>query len=158
MTAIKDLKKRLNNFAKLNANTIVHQIVAQPEFREWAINLIRVKQLFEKGEDGLGKTLRSEFAIGGAVYSTATEIIKQAKNQKTDVVTLRDSGEFYNSFRLHVARDGFQVDADTRKSDNDLIDVWGEDILSFNEENLQLIINRIANEMVPMVQKILREG
>jgi len=147
------LRQVLENLLKIDPNQVLDQILARPEFRDFILDLVRQRQLFEKGEDGLGRKLRSEFAIGGKVYATFTEILKEAKNQPTDRVTLKDTGAFYRSFRLKITRTFFEIDADTRKADGDLADTWGEAILGLQDESLQMLIDRIRNEMAPIIIK-----
>ena len=113
----------VENFLRLDPHEITNIILSDKGFQQFILDLVRINQLYEKGEDGLGRKLRSEFAIGGKVYATFTEIQKQffrSPRQPIDRVTLKDSGAFYESFRLELSSTFFTIDANTLKESGDL--------------------------------------
>lgn len=89
-------------------------------------------QLFDKGIDSLNDTLGD--------YSPITVTIKRRKGQKTSNITLKDTGEFYDSFDVVVKRDGLEITADTMKEDNDLAEMFGIDILGLTDDSLDKLI------------------
>jgi len=53
-------------------------------------------QLYGSGEDATGKELVPS-------YAQSTKLIKRKKGQKTSNVTLKDSGDFYNSVNIQTS-------------------------------------------------------
>jgi hypothetical protein len=66
-------------------------------------------------------------------------MIKKAKGQPTDRVTLRDTGDFESSFYLDVEDTYFEITAADFKTEK-LMHKYGKDISGLNEENLRILI------------------
>ena len=155
---LKRQERIVKTYLSIDPHELTNIILNDFGFQKFILDLVREDQLFKKGEDGLGRKLRSEFAIGGKVYATFTEVQKQffrSPRQPIDRVTLKDSGAFYESFRLELSSTFFQIKADTLKESGDLKETWGENILTLNDENLQRVIDKIRDEIVPMVKRLL---
>ena len=107
-------------------------------------------QLFDKGIDSLNDTLGD--------YSPITVTIKRRKGQKTSNITLKDTGEFYDSFDVVVKRDGLEITADTMKEDNDLAEMFGIDILGLTDDSLDKLIREyiLFNYRDYIITEILR--
>ena len=90
-----------------------------------------------KGKDGQGESLGN--------YSPTTISIKQAKGQRTDHITLKDTGDFYSSYRLSL--NGL-VTANTQKEDTDLAVEFGKDILTLSDEGQDVMIQDFLLEDV----------
>lgn len=127
---------------------LVFEINSQDESKDLLVYLVTQKQLFE-GLDGDG----NEITPG---YSEITVIIKQAKGQPTDRVTLKDTGEFYNSFDVVVTLDGVQMVADTIKGNNDLIKIYGEAITGISEESKKVYLEYFKDEFRNLLIKEIR--
>jgi len=48
-------------------------------------------------------------------YSPYTVMLKKEKGQRTDHITLLDTGAFYDSFKIFLNRDNFIINADDEK-------------------------------------------
>lgn len=120
-------------------------------FTDYIIYLNTQKQLFEKGVNSEGVNLES---IGG-IYSFETVKIKNEKGQPTDRVTLKDTGDFYESFRVFFNASGLVISADTLKDTDDLIKRWGQEILGLNNESLILLREKAKEILIPYVKKKL---
>lgn len=98
-------------------------------------------QLFEKGEDGQGNPLGE--------YSNVTKFFKDnlagglGRSTRSDHITLKDTGVFYESVEVKLTSKGIEIIADTQKDDNDLVEQFGEAILFINDENLDDFIRPI---------------
>ena len=112
------IKKNLNRF--IGESALRHSNIIEDSITE--------EQLFEKGIDGLGKSLPS--------YSPVTIQLKKLKGQPFDRTTLRDTGEFHSSIKVKLQRDGIKIESDPIKEDTKLLEVYGEEILFLTEENL----------------------
>ena len=151
MNKIQELQRNIKN---LNVNYLMRQLFLDDDFKKLIIYLNTEKQLFEKGIDANNKILRSEFARFSNVYANRTIIEKEAKNQPTDRVTLKDTGEFYKSYKVELtSNNDLLIVAQTLKEDTDLIKVWGEDILGLTDESLQVVIDSAREILIPIIQK-----
>lgn len=108
-----DLEKELANLVRRTDNEI--------------IDLNTDAQLFDKGIDSTGQSLPG-------TYAPFTIEIKSALGQPTDRITLKDTGDFHDSFFLKGSGFPFEVDASDSKR-NELVSEWGEDIFGLTEEN-----------------------
>ncbi len=82
----------------------------------------------------------------GPPYRPLTVRIKREKGQRTDRVTLRDTGDFHESFTLHVRNDLVGVTATDRKTAK-LTNKYGREIFGLSDENVQELIERIREGM-----------
>lgn len=121
--------------------------LSQKEVQDEIIRLNTTNQLYEEG-------IRSDGSPLGP-YRPFTIEIKRQKGQPYDHVTLRDTGEFYASFRVFYDADTFEVTADGDKGDKNLFDVYGDNVLGLTEFNLerikQLILQYYAEFIVQRV-------
>ena len=105
------------------------------ENKEYILDLIREKQLFELGVDGKGRKLKS--------YTPFTIAVKKNNNQPTNRTTLNDTGAFYEGFNLlttdQLSIGIFSTDVKTP----DLVEKYGSDIFIFTVDN-----NKKANELI----------
>ena len=111
------------------------------------IKLNTIDQLYEKGIDSLSDSLGdySDFTIG----------LKRQKGQRTDHITLKDTGDFYNSFRVSVTKSAIVINATTQKEDNDLAEQFGQEIIGLTDENLEVITQMILTNIIKYVKNQL---
>jgi len=81
------------------------------------IDLNTQEQLFEKGVDSTGVSL-GEYSPN-TIEGTRFYLGKKQKGQRYDHITLRDTGDFYKSFRFLNFSDYFTFEADTIKDGTD---------------------------------------
>ena len=124
ISQIRQVKRRLNDFigqSALKNSNIIEDAIAQD-------------QLFEKGIDGLRRTLGQ--------YAPSTIQFKRTiagalgRSTRTDHITLKDTGAFHKSIKVKLGSDGLTIDSDPVKEDTNLLDEFGEEILFLTEENL----------------------
>ena len=109
-------------------------------------------QLFELGQDESGALLEN---IGGD-YATKTKLYKRQQGQPIDRVTLKDTGEFYRSFRAEVQYNGdIIITANTIKEGEDLQQRWGKGILGLNKQSKEKLQNEIRDDIIREVRQIL---
>ena len=84
------------------------------------------KQLFE-GTRSTGTEIKP-------FYSPYTILLKDQKGQPTDRVTLKDTGDFYNSIQVDVKTDSYDIIATDYKYDK-LANKYGKTILGLNVNN-----------------------
>ena len=105
---------------------------------EWIVDCVRNKQLYERGQNALGVSIADY-----QPYKPLTIQLKTEKNQPTDRVTLKDTGDFYESMRVEAEQTFFEIVADDWKTE-ELKEKYGDDILGLNEEHkAELIWDKI---------------
>ena len=111
------------------------------DVRKEIIRLNTENQLFEEGIDSLGHSL--------GTYRPFTIDIKRKTGLPYDRVTLFQDGTFYRSFRLTYDSESYTIDANGDKSDKNLFDVYGDDVLGltdFNKDRIEIVILRYYEE------------
>lgn len=101
-------------------------------------------QLEEEGIDSLGRKLGD--------YAPSTIAYKRRKGQRYDHVTLKDEGDFYNSFNVKVNVNEIIIDADdSSKYNKPLFEVWGIDVLGLTDDNMNYIKEMILENYIKFV-------
>lgn len=114
------------------------------------LDLNRNVQMYEEGTNSLGVSI-----MDYRPYHPLTIQIKSEKGQPTDRVTLRDTGDFQQSFTLTADNQGFTIDADDWKRD-ELVEKYGEDIFGLTEENKIKVASEILlPELINKVKETL---
>jgi hypothetical protein len=144
---IKDLCKQ---FIGLSIDEIAYKVATRQDFQQEVIRINTQLQLYDKGQDSEGTLLS---AIGGS-YSPVTIEIKRAKGQPFDRVTLKDTGDFYKSFRVIPFKGGFEITADPIKDNTNLFKEWGEDIIGIQDENKHLLAQKYVEAIFKKVEEI----
>lgn len=109
-------------------------------------------QLYAKGVNRLGVRI-DEYQP----YRPLTIQVKIEKRQPYDRVTLKDTGEFYDSFYVETAEDRFYIKASDEKT-NWLIKKYGDEIFGLTNDSLAEFINDyVKDEAYNRVKEILNE-
>lgn len=109
-------------------------------------------QLYAKGVNRLGVRI-DEYQP----YRPLTIQVKIEKRQPYDRVTLKDTGEFYDSFYVETAEDRFYIKASDEKT-NWLIKKYGSEIFGLTNDSLAEFINDyVKDEAYNRVKEILNE-
>lgn len=109
-------------------------------------------QLYAKGVNRLGVRI-DEYQP----YRPLTIQVKIEKRQPYDRVTLKDTGEFYDSFYVETAEDRFYIKASDEKT-NWLIKKYGAEIFGLTNDSLAEFINDyVRDEAYNRVKEILNE-
>lgn len=109
-------------------------------------------QLYAKGVNRLGVRI-NEYQP----YRPLTIQVKIEKRQPYDRVTLKDTGEFYDSFYVETAEDRFYIKASDEKT-NWLIKKYGAEIFGLTNDSLAEFINDyVKDEAYNRIKEILNE-
>ena len=109
-------------------------------------------QLYAKGVNRLGVRI-DEYQP----YRPLTIQVKIEKRQPYDRVTLKDTGEFYDSFYVETAEDRFYIKASDEKT-NKKIKKYGAEIFGLTNDSLAEFINDyVRDEAYNRVKEILNE-
>lgn len=148
------LKKLAEKVKALTVNDLIHELSESPEFNDLIIELNTRSQLYERGIDSRGRSL-GDYAAN-TIEGTKFYKGKKEKGQRFDHITLNDTGEFYESFKVTIDT-GFDIiiDADTIKDTIDLLDAYGEDILGLTEESLKTLREKALEILIPYIKNVL---
>jgi len=108
-----------------------------PDVKDMIIDMNTNEQLYKRGVDAKGTELS---AIGGD-YSFVTKDIKSRKGDIYTHITLKDTGDFYKSWRVSIMHNTIFIEADTIKDGDDLRQRWGDDILGLTDDSKDKLIN-----------------
>lgn len=117
------------------------------DFRKLIIDLNTIDQLYNQGVDSRGRSLGD--------YTAYTKSLKQAKGQRTDHITLKDTGEFYNSFRIILNGNALQIIADPIKEDTNLFQEFGIDIVGLTEDSMSVVTTKALQLIKPYIKQQL---
>jgi hypothetical protein len=117
------------------------------DFRKLIIDLNTIDQLYNEGIDSQGKSLGD--------YSAYTKSLKQQKGQRTDHITLKDTGEFYNSFRIVFTGNALQIIANPIKDDTNLFREYGIDIVGLTEDSMSVVTTKALQLIKPYIKQQL---
>lgn len=127
-----DLYALVQRISSLDEGVIFEIVFNDKRIQDEIIRLNTQEQLFKRGIDSEGKRITPE-------YTNRTKVIKLGKGQRTDHVTLKDTGDFYNSFRVSANKVSITIDADTLKDTNDLTDKYGDEIIGLTDESREIL-------------------
>lgn len=144
MEALRNLLKRA---ASLQQDFAI-QAMDKPSNLDLVVELNTQGQLYDKGIGSDGISLGS--------YRPFTIDKKIDSGQPTDRVTLKDTGDFYNSVRANFSYNGdIIITADTIKGDTDLEIEWGKNILGLTDESISIINPIFTDDIIKDVKAFL---
>ena len=118
-----DIGKTINKYKRLNFVKIITKILNSSRTRKYII-FLEQERLLTTGKDSEGESLGE--------YSPVTVVIKQEKGQRTDHITLLDTGAFYK---------------DESGEESNLFDDFGIDVLGLNDDDTEKVIEYIYIEL-----------
>lgn len=131
------LREVANSIKKMSMEKIALQ--SFQEHKEEAMDLNTESQLFDQGVDSKGRDLGE--------YTPFTVQIKRAKGQKTDFITLKDEGDFYEGF--FVKANKFPVVFDSRDSKKKkLVERFGKDIFGLTQQSVNELNEEYIKETI----------
>ena len=149
-TSIRNLAWRLRKFDEILGKELVNEIMSH---EKEIIEAVVQNQLYERGINGTGVEIMSY-----KPYRPRTIKNKQRKGQPYNRVTLKDTGEWYNSLRLVYDVDCFFITS-TDEKNTYLKKKYGPTILRLTNENLSMILNKyIRPNLKIKLEKYLKNG
>jgi len=147
---------RLNRMIKVDITPILQSILQNTELQKHIIYLNTIDQLFERGEDSLGRKLED---IGGH-YAAYTIMKKIEKGQRYDHITLNDTGEYYDSYRISApsGADYIMFITNPIKEGKNIEQEWGGYIVGLNTENTQWLIDEVRQRFIPKLKEALLQA
>lgn len=134
----------LQDFQDNAPQRILRQVEdVEPQVVAWNAD----EQLFAAG-------VRSDGSNITPPYTPFTVRLKGFKGQPTDRVTLRDTGDFHDSFRLEFQADEFSIVSGDWKEAK-LKAKYGDAILGLTDENVQRLIDTIREPLLEDLKNAL---
>jgi hypothetical protein len=94
----------------------------------------------ENQQDQMYEGINSDGKQRQPAYSPVTVQIKRSKGQRVDVVTLNDTGDFYQGIFVDVRDNTLVIDSGDSKT-ADLLDKYGEEIFGLTGEFKRTYVN-----------------
>lgn len=153
-TMFEAVTDKLNVISGMTVKELYRMLFDDKEFTDLIIELNTIGQLYTKGINSDGESIGE--------YSEYTKDIKYEKGQPYDRVTLRDTGEFYDSFKCvwNDNDDGeILITADSIKDDGkDLLVEWGKDILGLDEDSISQLQDMARIKIPEIIQTQLKQA
>ena len=152
MKSITDLRNRVTELKNgLDSGAWLRNIIMNNEAVICDMNA--KGQLYEKGVNTYGVPI-----LDYMPYTPYTIEVKTIKGQPADRVTLRDTGEFHESFYVEATDTQFVVKAHDWKTEK-LIRKYGREILGLTRENLDELIKKyIYPELLDKAKETIYNG
>ena len=115
--------------------------------KELIIFLNTDEQFGKEHVDSLGKDLFNSLA------DRTTYSLFDQKGRGGKQYTLRDTGEFWDSFKVIVEKGSITINADPIKDNDNLFEIYGTDIVGLTDENLQILINVALENFIRYYEK-----
>lgn len=113
--------REISDNIKFNFNDIARRAFSDDAIKSRIIEIIQ-KRLYNFGVDAKGLKLYTDNSILNEVYAPFTLRWKNFKNMPSNRVTLRETGEFYRSFKILVEQKFFEISAMFTKKDKHIFD------------------------------------
>lgn len=144
---LENVIKILDNAINLNEG-FAFDFALNSEISNKIIELNTIEQLYNEGVDSKDKSLGE--------YSDFTIQLKLERGQRVDNITLKDTGSFYNSFRVTSDQGEITITADDISGyDMPLTARYGKDIIGLTDESLDVIIEMIKPRIITYVENRL---
>lgn len=141
--------KLVENLEKITEEFLWFETLDTDEFKKQYVDWIQ--QQLQSGEDGDGNVM--------GVYSMATEIITGGEKQEGDPFNMKSSGDYYNSMFLVVTFEGLQLEAEYEKEDGTELNIeYGEQIDKLNDENFEILKEKVKEKYLSIIREILSES
>lgn len=134
--------KSLTRAEKSFQNTVIE---TAKEFKAEILDLNTEEQLFQKGEDGQGRPITP-------AYTRFTVQYKRAVGQPTDRVTLKDTGDFHDSFKIRFNKKDFAIFATDQKTQK-LERKYGKDITGLNNKSMRELAEMMRDDFTNELRK-----
>jgi len=144
--------KLIRQTKNLSAIKIMKNVWDDARLQAQAIDLNTESQLYEKGITSDEKSLGDYAPITIFYYKPLARA--EGRDGRTDHITLKDTGDFYRSFKFNNENDGWSIDANTDKQGTDLSFVYGK-ILGLTDESINELMPEVKESFLKITRKEL---
>lgn len=151
----KPLMDMASRVISIDVNNMLKIIFDDTTLQVQVLDLNTESQMYDKGINSEGDQI-GEYSFWTKAYWKPLAAA-EGRDGRTDHITLKDTGEFYASFRFVNEPDGFKITANTLKEDgNDLAVIYGEKILGLSSESMAYIRPEIRERLSQLTRKAIR--
>lgn len=149
------LKRFAKNISELDQTDILRTVFLLPEVQDLIVALNTQGQLFDLGVNAEGIPLKT---IGGD-YSESYKKTKARLLLPTDRVTLRLTGDYYDTFHVEVGKDFILILSNPLKNGVDLFERWGRDVEGLTDDSIETLIETLLlNEFIKETERRMFVG
>ena len=152
---MQDIERLYNNVNKLDINDIFYSLWSDNKVQNYIIDLNTegetTSQLYNLGIDAEGNVIGS----GNYAPSTIDYKLFGSGDSRIDHITLKDTGDFYETFKVKPNKKGFELTANPNKDDDNLFEIYGKEIVGLTKDNQKLLIGFIESDFNKELEKRL---
>jgi hypothetical protein len=138
------LTELINKIEEIDINKVLDEYFTKN--KEFILNLNK-EQLYEFGVDANNEEIGQ--------YTSFTKVLKRRKGQRADHITLKDTGKFYDSFKLKFDGQNLVFDANPYKENVNLFERYGIDVLGLNEDSQNYMLFDLRDFIIKKYDEIL---
>jgi len=131
------------------ANKIFTDILKDSNIQAQIVDL-NLSQMYDGGIDSEGHELGHYAAITVSYYKPLASSL--GNDGRSDHITLKDTGEFYKSFKIKITSEGFIIQADADKGDTDLSQIYPK-VIGLTKENKAEVGVIVAPYLAEIIRK-----
>jgi len=152
MSVFLDKSKKIKN---VDVNKALRIVLGKSKVIDFALDLNRKDQLFISGEDSQGVKLGKYTKFTQSENFGETFTYKGVSKQKIqgETYTLFDTGSWYDSFKLIVNKDNFDIIANPVIEDTNVFERFGENIVGLTDKSIVKLTNFIKDNVISEIQK-----
>lgn len=147
------LRRLAESVEKIDADVLFNQFAKDENLKENIVHYNTIDQLFNQGIDSDGNSLGQYSA--STIEGTKNYLGKKQKGQRYDHITLKDTGAFYDSFKVVQTQDGLLIVADPEKDDTNLRDEFGNEIIGLTDENYNKAVSEMKVKSLLFIKQLL---
>lgn len=115
--------------------------------------IIRLNTEVQLGEFGVKS---SGDLVSPDGYAPLSVEIRREEGLQVEHMDLKFTGAFWNSWKVTVNKDSITINANGQKDDNNLFDIYGDDILGLTDssiEELLLFVQDVVQEVINDIKR-----
>jgi len=143
--AFEKLTRLINLFDSLKGGELAVRIIEQnKDLQVEILDLNRIGQLFNQGISSKGELI--------GVYSINTELFFDPNKKAGSHCTFKDTGQFFESFRILTAKDFFEITANPLRDGTNLFEKYTPDLVGLTDQSKE----KLRGLMLPLIQDHIR--
>jgi len=147
MKALADLCRRIIGLER-TADKLFVEILKDSNVQAQIIDF-NLEQMYEGGIDSDGNSLGQYAQITVSYWKPLARSL--GNDGRTDHITLKDTGEFYKSFKIKLENDGFRITANAIKEDTDLAQIYPK-VIGLSKESKAMVSELITPYFIESIR------
>jgi len=147
MKALADLCRKIIGLER-TADKLFVEILKDSNVQAQIIDF-NLEQMYEGGIDSEGNSLGQYAQITVSYWKPLARTL--GNDGRTDHITLKDTGEFYKSFKIKLENDGFRITANAIKEDTDLAQIYPK-VIGLSKESKAMVSELITPYFIESIR------